>query len=91
MNPLPVNKHANKIAVYNQNNLPSLVFIPQKYAVEVYCAIDGSDIVDLEEVGYLSDELAKKDISGIDTTAFCATDGIILVGNKNGNVSAWEI
>ena len=89
--PLKLNKSALKLAVYQQNHLPSLVFITEKYAVQVFSAPNNSTWQILQEVGYLSDQLSKKDISGIDTTAFCAENGIVLVGNKNGNVQVWEI
>lgn len=89
--PLKVSKNAVRLSVYAQEHLPQLVFVTEKYAVQVFCTPAGSSWQILQEVGYLSEQLKKKDVSGIDATAFCAADQTVLVGNKNGNVQVWEI
>lgn len=102
MVPVEVSKKAMHIEAYHYDvpenerkegyKLPDLLFITCTYHIEVYASpLGGGDFDIPYRVAYLSANKDKKDIAAIDTTMMWAGDGIILLGNKTGNITCWEI
>ncbi|CAL6028429.1 Conserved_hypothetical protein [Hexamita inflata] len=93
---LKIQKESRKLQPYHyKDGQPDLLFVAESKTVRVYAAypIVGTKCTMevVSKCGFLSEILSQKDISAIDTEIMLADDGLLLLGNKNGNLSCWEI